>query len=78
MSGDRKIGRNKATCKAYRDRAKETINRKRRFRTMIRQQPNNAQLLTRYESEFGTYEPDRPLNARALRLIERKRLREAA
>ena len=69
---NRKYGRNKVTCKLYRDRDRETINRKRRFRTMIRQQPNNAQLLARYETEFGKYQADRPLNARASRLLDRR------
>lgn len=71
MSGDRKIGGNKEWCKGYRLAGREAINRKRRLRTTIRQQPNNGQLLARYKDEFGKYQADRPLNARGRRLVER-------
>ena len=70
MSGDRKIGRNKEVCKAYKASGREAINRKRRMRTKIRWQPNNIVLRERYESEFGKYEQDRKPNARIRRLVE--------
>ena len=68
----RKINRNKKWCEAYVRGGREAINRKRRLRTAIRQQPNNAEMLARYESEFGKYQSDKPLNAKAQRLVNRR------
>lgn len=59
-SKGRKIGRNSSWCKSYRSGDREKINRKRRMRTTIRHQPNNAQVLEAYEKEFGGYQTEKP------------------
>ena len=55
----RKIGRNASWCKAYRLGDREKINRKRRWRRLIRNNPKDANLRERYVSVFGEYQESR-------------------
>ena len=53
---NRKVGRNKDSCKRYSVEGREARNRKRRIRRTLKSQPDNAALVKRYEIEYGEYQ----------------------
>lgn len=53
MSGERKYGRNKDACKAYRAAGRDERNRKRRMRRHLRANPNDKAVRRQFEKTYG-------------------------
>lgn len=53
MSGDRKYGRNKDACKAYRAAGRDVRNRKRRMRRHLRANPRDMAVRREFEKTYG-------------------------
>lgn len=53
MSGDRKYGRNKDACKAYRAAGRDERNRKRRMRRHLRDNPSDMSVRREFEKTYG-------------------------
>lgn len=53
MSGDRKYGRNKDVCKAYKSARRDERNRKRRMRRHLRDNPQDLSVRREFEKTYG-------------------------
>lgn len=75
----RKIGRNKKyQAAAYRSGARLEINRKKRWRRVLRTQPLNQQLRRRYEAEHGPYQGEPSPRALRQPAVKRRRAEKHA